>query len=61
MTDLLRSHEEHAAIVTAILGGSAARADAAMRSHVRTSRNVILNAPDSFFRPAALEAEGSVA
>jgi DNA-binding GntR family transcriptional regulator len=59
--DLLRSHEEHAAIVTAILDGSAARADTAMRRHVRSSRNVILNAPDSFFRPAALEAEGSVA
>jgi DNA-binding GntR family transcriptional regulator len=59
--DLLRSHEEHAAIVAAILDGAAARADAAMRRHVRTSRGVILNAPSSFFRPAPLDAEGSVA
>ena len=59
--DLLRSHEEHAAILAAVLDGSAARADAAMRRHVRTSRGVILNAPDSFFRPAPLDAVGSVA
>ena len=59
--DLLRSHDEHAAIVAAVLDGSAARADAAMRRHVRTSRAVILNAPDSFFRPTSLDTEGSVA
>jgi DNA-binding GntR family transcriptional regulator len=59
--DLVRSHEEHAAILAAILDGSATRAESAMRRHVRTSRGVILNAPESFFRPASPDAEGSVA
>jgi DNA-binding GntR family transcriptional regulator len=59
--DFLRSHAEHEEILSAILDRDAFRAEAAMRRHVRSSRAVIMSAPDSFFRPAALDSEGSVA
>jgi DNA-binding GntR family transcriptional regulator len=49
-SDLARSDEEHENIVSAICARQAKKAETAMRQHVRSSLNVILGAPDQFFR-----------
>jgi DNA-binding GntR family transcriptional regulator len=44
-----RSRGEHQQVIEAIFRNDAAGAEAAMRSHIRSSTNVILGAPDHYF------------
>jgi DNA-binding GntR family transcriptional regulator len=51
--DLARSHAEHGEIVRTVGARDAPAAEAAMRRHVRSSRDVVMRAPDSFFRASS--------
>lgn len=54
LADLTKSQSEHDALVRAIDAGNPSAAEKAMRAHVRSSREVVLRAPDTFFRPERL-------
>ena len=48
--EMARSHAEHKTIVDAIIRADSAGAETAMRRHIQSTRKLILQAPDKFFR-----------
>jgi DNA-binding GntR family transcriptional regulator len=54
--DIARSQQDHIAIADAILAGDAYGADLAMRRHLRSVAEWVLNLPDSAFKPSKASA-----